>query len=74
VQLNSILASQPACPGDGNIDGTVNSQDAAEWQRIVSNWSGSSVFDFNFDGVTDTLDQQAIITHQGPCAPTTSTY
>ena len=74
VQLNSILASQPACPGDGNIDGTVNSQDAAEWQRIVSKWSGSSVFDFNFDGVTDTLDQLAINTHQGPCAPSTSIY
>lgn len=74
TQLNAILASQPSCPGDGNIDGTVNAQDNSDWLGIVANWIGSSVFDFNFDGVTDSLDQQQINTNQGACAPSTSTY
>jgi len=74
TQLDSILASQPACPGDGNIDGTVDAKDTADWMRIVSNWAGSSVYDFNFDAATNTLDQQQINTHQGPCARSTSIY
>lgn len=74
AQMNSILASQPSCPGDGNIDGTVDAQDASDWQSIVANWIGSSVFDFNFDGATDTQDLQTINANQGPCAQPTSIY
>lgn len=74
AKLNSILASQPSCPGDGNIDGTVNAQDSSDWLSIVSNWIGSSVYDFNFDGATDTLDRQTIDTNQGSCAQSTSIY
>jgi len=74
AQLDSILASQPSCPGDGNIDGTVNSQDISEWTRIVASWIGSSVYDFNFDAVTNSQDQQVINTNQGSCPRSTSIY
>jgi len=74
VQLNSILASQPSCPGDGNMDGVVDAQDNANWLSIVANWFTSSVYDFNFDGLTDSVDSQTITNNQGACAKATATY
>ncbi len=74
VQLNSILASQPSCPGDGNMDGVVDAQDSANWLSIVANWFTSSVYDFNFDGLTDNVDSQTITNNQGACAKATATY
>ncbi len=34
AQLAQLLASQPACPGDINLDGVVNNADIAEWQMF----------------------------------------
>jgi len=73
AQLNSILASQPACPGDANIDGVVNAQDLSIWQRLLS-WALSSVADFNRDGLTNDADGQIIRSNTGSCPKATSTY
>jgi hypothetical protein len=72
-QLNSILASQPACPGDANIDGQVNSQDLSIWQRLLS-WALSSVADFNLDGLTNSADGQITRANTGTCPTATSVY
>jgi len=72
-QLNAILASQPACPGDANIDGQVNGEDLSIWQKLLS-WAKSSVADFNFDGLTNSLDGQTIRSNQGKCPTATSVY
>lgn len=73
AQLNSILASQPACPGDANIDGVVNAQDLSIWQRLLS-WALSSVADFNRDGLTNDADGQIIRSNTGSCLKASSTY
>lgn len=73
-QLNAMLASQPDCPGDGNGDGVVDAQDTGNWLSIVKNWISSSVYDFNFDGLTNEADSQLIRAHQGVCPPASSTY
>jgi arylsulfatase A-like enzyme len=73
-QLDTILASQPACPGDGNIDGQVDSVDIDNWMTIHQSWGLSSIYDINFDGLTDSADLTLISNHQGPCPKTTSVY
>ena len=73
AQLNSILASQPACPGDANIDGVVNAEDLSIWQRLLS-WAKSSVADFNWDGLTNNADAQIIRSNTGSCTKATSTF
>ena len=73
ASLNGILSSQPACPGDANIDGVVDGYDNSVWQRFVS-WLYSSVADFNFDGLTDQTDLQVIESSQGTCPVSTSVY
>ena len=73
TQLNSVLASQPDCPGDANIDGQVNAEDLNVWQQL-SGWALSSVADFNFDGLTNSADQQTIQSKQGQCPASTSVY
>lgn len=60
-QLAAIRASVIDCPGDGNIDGVVDDTDLQEWEKYASSTGLSSVYDFNFDGLTDALDE-AIIT------------
>lgn len=63
-QMDDILASEPACPGDGNLDGMVDGRDLEEWGRIAHAWGLSSVYDFEiggvFDGLTNTLDAGVI--------------
>ena len=44
-----MLASEPACLGDGNRDGVVDAEDLSEWRRIAADWGLSSVYDFLFD-------------------------
>jgi hypothetical protein len=57
AQLQAILASQPECPGDGNIDGVVNAQDIADWRSLRALSQGkSSWYDINLDGLTDSVD------------------
>lgn len=73
-QLETILASQPACPGDGNMDGQVDALDTSLWARISQAWHDSSLFDFNFDGKTDATDQTVINQNAGPCKKASAIY
>ncbi|HEY6419162.1 MAG TPA: sulfatase-like hydrolase/transferase [Candidatus Binataceae bacterium] len=52
--LNNLLASEPACPGDGNLDKFVNQFDV----QGVNDFFGDnpSFFDFNDDGKTNSAD------------------
>jgi hypothetical protein len=66
-QLARILASEPACPGDGTLDLVVDQADLDGWAKYEG---GSSVFDFNLDGNTDEADRQVIEDNLGThCAP-----
>lgn len=73
ASLNRIIASQPPCNGDANIDGQVNSADLSVWQRLLS-WALSSIADFNFDGLTNNADAQIIRDNQGVCGKATAVY
>jgi arylsulfatase A-like enzyme len=73
-QLDAILASQPACPGDGNIDKRVTDQDVTYWGLLSQAWGLSSVYDFNLDGVTDNADLTIINNNMGACPPSSSVY
>src|SRR5690606_5908279 len=68
-KMESLLASQPDCPGDGNIDGVVDAKDLAEWRRIAQAWGLSSVYDFMIngvmDGLTNSLDESVIQNNLG---------
>ena len=57
------FASQPACPGDGNGDGVVNFKDLLEFRNLTRDWTGSSMFDFDYNGVTDDADKRTIISN-----------
>ena len=74
AQLTTILASQPPCPGDGNMDGTVDALDMRNWLQVIKNWVLSSVYDFNHDGATNNTDAQTINSHLGPCKKATAIY
>jgi arylsulfatase A-like enzyme len=60
--LDNLLASEPICPGDGNLDKTVDVDDI---NGLLANWSKPSVFDFNNDGVTDQADLQTVLNNYG---------
>jgi hypothetical protein len=79
AKLDRILASNPACPGDGNMDGVVNGEDLVNWARIAKAWKESSVYDFitgQFrDGKTDNLDEAVIQANLGKtCEKTYAIY
>jgi len=76
AKMDAILASQPPCPGDGNIDGVVDAADTRGYLEIVVDWLWglSSVFDFNLDGLTNDADQQIINSNLANCPTATSTY
>ena len=57
------FATQPTCTGDGNGDGLVNGADLRGYRNTVRAWSGSSVFDLNYDGQTNSADRQIIAQH-----------
>jgi len=57
------FASQPECPGDGNGDGLVNFKDLLEFRKLTRSWTGSSMFDFDYNGVTDDADKRTIISN-----------
>jgi hypothetical protein len=68
-EMNSILASAPDCPGDGNGDGVVNLLDIQDWAMIAAAWGGSSHYDFNHDGYTDLKDFYIIEQHLHQVCP-----
>ena len=67
AEFTSLLASQPVCAGDINLDGVVNYLDIAEWGNLQALSTGSSWADINQDGVTDAADLAIILQNQGIC-------
>ncbi|MCW5892046.1 MAG: sulfatase-like hydrolase/transferase [bacterium] len=53
-KLDAMLASEPPCSGDGNLDRRVDQKDLNDWTTFLG--VGSSVYDLDFDGQTDDAD------------------
>jgi hypothetical protein len=62
-ELNRVLNSEPACPGDGNLDKVVNQLDLDGVNAFMG--SNPSFFDFNLDGQTDNLDRNIVLQNFG---------
>lgn len=65
AELLALLRSEPACPGDGNLDKRVNGDDLRYWQVFADTCAQnqnqcSSVYDLNYDAVTDSADRVII--------------
>ncbi len=68
AQLKALLASQPACPADINLDGIVNYLDIAEWSMFQELSMGNSSWaDLNLDGLTNDADLTIILQSLGVC-------
>jgi arylsulfatase A-like enzyme len=66
TDLQTTLASQVQCPGDGNEDEIVSGVDFIWWQYFaVVKGGGSSWYDFNYDGLTNKDDQAVIQQYMG---------
>jgi hypothetical protein len=66
AQLDKVLTSQAACPGDGNLDGRVDQRDVEDWNTFSVFAQGrSSWYDINLDGVTDQKDLAIIQSNLG---------
>ena len=66
-QLDRLLATHKACPGDGNSDGVVDQTDIDNYTKLTADWSGSSMYDFNHDGLTNAQDLAIIQDNMGAC-------
>jgi hypothetical protein len=65
---NAIVASQPSCPSDINLDGVVNDLDVDQWTMYSSLSGGlSSWADVNQDGLTNNADLDTIEASFGAC-------
>lgn len=60
-EMDRILASEIACPGDGNLDKRVNQRDVQGTQDFAA--AGPSFFDFNGDAETDRADTDIVMAH-----------
>jgi len=65
AELLALLRSEPSCPGDGNLDKRVNQEDLQGWQTFAETCKDnqnqcSSVYDLNYDAVTDSADRVII--------------
>ncbi|HEX8895405.1 MAG TPA: sulfatase-like hydrolase/transferase [Terriglobales bacterium] len=81
ADMQAELKSEPACPGDGNLDKVVNSRDIDLWKffATISQGDGtsqtsqplsSSWYDLNRDGLTNFEDLLIILRHLGDrCVP-----
>jgi hypothetical protein len=68
VQLKTLLASQPACAADINLDGVVNYLDIAQWAMFQELSLGNSSWaDLNLDGLTNDADLAIILQNLGAC-------
>jgi hypothetical protein len=69
-QMTQLLQSEVACPGDGNEDKIVNGQDKQFWRFFNElAMGGSSWYDFDLDGQTDSNDLAIIQAHLGTKCP-----
>lgn len=66
-QLDLLLASHQACPGDGNSDGVVDQEDIDNYTQLSAEWGESSMYDFNHDGLTNAQDLAIIQANLGAC-------
>jgi hypothetical protein len=70
IEMDHLLKSEPACPGDGNEDKVVNGQDIKSWRLFKELTNGhSSWSDFNIDGYTNRDDLEIIHQHLGTKCP-----
>ncbi len=68
AELKTLLASQPACPADINLDGIVNYLDIAQWAMFEELSLGNSSWaDLNLDGLTNDADLTIILQSLGVC-------
>jgi len=68
--LQTTLASETPCPGDGNEDRAVFGIDLQWWQYFSTvNGGGSSWYDFNHDGFTNGADLMTIQDNLGNICP-----
>ena len=67
AQFTTLLASQPACPGDVNLDGIVDYLDVAAWEMFQALSTASSWADVDLDGMTNDVDLSIILQNQGAC-------
>lgn len=67
-ELTDLLASKASCDGDVNLDGRVDQEDVAQWQRYKALTDSSSWADIDQDGVTDDTDRQLIEAAFGTCS------
>lgn len=65
--MDTILASEVACPGDGNDDGRVDQTDLDNQAAIALRWGKSSTYDFDYDGLTNEADRSVIENNLGDC-------
>jgi len=66
-KLEKMLASEPECTGDGNMDKRVNQLDLQDWASFQG--VGSSRYDLNLDAQTNNLDQSIIQDNLGLRCP-----
>lgn len=67
-ELDSLLATQVSCPGDGNGDLLVDNTDIEQWAYWSDPERGgglSSWYDLNQDGLTNALDKEIIMANLG---------
>ncbi|MGH7934323.1 MAG: hypothetical protein ACREQN_14340 [Candidatus Binataceae bacterium] len=68
-KLQTLLASQPACPSDINLDGVVNQSDVQQWAMLAQLSMGNSSWaDINQDGLTNNADLAIIEQNMGRCS------
>jgi arylsulfatase A-like enzyme len=70
AELLALLRSEPSCPGDGNLDKRVDDHDLQYWQVFADICAQnqnqcSSVYDLNYDAVTDSADRGLILQNFG---------
>lgn len=63
AELFATLAGQWYCPGDGNKDFRVNSEDL---EGLLGSWGGPSFWDINEDGITNGSDLGELLTYWNP--------
>jgi len=70
AELAAVVASEPECRGDGNLDRVVNQKDLDDWQLYSQlNGGRSSWYDINLDGLTNVTDRTIIAANLGLRCP-----